>query len=154
QHGFGGSSVRLPHLDVIQAAFGDIDVSGVKAHIGGPAAEAAEQMGARAYASGESVAFAVRPDLHTAAHEAAHVVQHRGGVSLPTRVGTPGDSYERRAGRVADHGVAGDSARDLLAPCAGGGAARGGAVQHKGPGGGDGSAPGGTELGTVAKLGS
>mgnify|MGYP002064701929 CR=1 FL=1 len=32
-------------------------------------------MGAKAYATGNHVAFQQQPDLHTAAHEAAHVVQ-------------------------------------------------------------------------------
>src|SRR5690606_38369618 len=55
-HGTAGSGSSLPFLDQIQRAFGRHDVSGVKAHIGGPAAEAAQAMGARAYASGDRVA--------------------------------------------------------------------------------------------------
>jgi hypothetical protein len=60
------------------------------------------------------VAFADTPDLHTAAHEAAHVVQQRSGVHLKAGVGEVGDSYERNADAVADRVVAGDSAQDLL----------------------------------------
>src|SRR4051812_25023907 len=74
QDGLAGPSAPLPHLDRIQRLFGRHDVSGVQAHVGGPAAAASEQMGARAYATGHHVAFASSPDLHTAAHEAAHVV--------------------------------------------------------------------------------
>jgi Domain of unknown function (DUF4157) len=52
-------------------------------------------MGATAYATGDRIAFAGAPDLHTTAHEAAHVVQQRAGVSLPGGVGQAGDAYER-----------------------------------------------------------
>jgi hypothetical protein len=36
--------------------------------------------GASAYTTGSSVAFGSRPDLHTAAHELAHVVQQSSGI--------------------------------------------------------------------------
>src|SRR5262245_43337154 len=81
-HGASGQGAALPHLAAIQASFGAHDVSGVAAHVGGRAAEACDAMGAAAYASGGDVAFAAAPDLHTAAHEAAHIVQQRAGVSL------------------------------------------------------------------------
>src|SRR5215212_2507517 len=74
-HGISGASASLPHLDLIQHSFGRHDVSHVSAHVGGPAAEATRGMGALAYAVGDHVAFGGSPDLHTAAHEAAHVVQ-------------------------------------------------------------------------------
>src|SRR5262249_5149146 len=73
--GTAGSGGALPYRDQIQRAFGRHDVSGIQAHIGGPAAEASRAIGASAYAIGDSVAFASAPDLHTVAHEAAHVVQ-------------------------------------------------------------------------------
>ena len=107
-----GSS--LPHLDVIQRAFGGHDVSGVKAHVGGAAAAASAAIGADAYATGNDVAFQSAPDLHTAAHEAAHVVQQRAGVQLSDNVGQAGDAYERHADAVADEVVAGRSAESLL----------------------------------------
>ena len=128
ERGLSGSAQSLPHLDKIQGAFGGHDVSGVHAHVGGAAEGASRDMGASAYAVGNSVAFAGAPDLHTAAHEAAHVVLQRGGVSLKGGVGQEGDSYERNADAVADRVVAGQSAADLL-PHAGGASA--GAVQHK-----------------------
>jgi hypothetical protein len=71
-------------------------------------------MGAEAYATGDHVAFAGAPSLHTAAHEAAHVVQQRGGVQLKGGVGETGDAYEQHADQVADAVVAGRSAEDLL----------------------------------------
>lgn len=40
-HGMSGAGQALPHLDRIQAMFGRHDVSGVRAHVGGAAAEGA-----------------------------------------------------------------------------------------------------------------
>ena len=87
-------------------------------------------MGASAFATGDRVAFADAPDLHTAAHEAAHVVQQRAGVQLKGGVGEVGDSYERHADAVADLVVQGKSAESLLDTTAGGGAGAAG-VQRK-----------------------
>lgn len=105
--GLEGSPQPLPHLDLIQRSFGPHDVSGVRSFIGGPAAEASRAMGAQAYATGDATAFAATPDLHTAAHEAAHVVQQRAGVQLKGGVGQAGDSYEQNADQVADSGSPG-----------------------------------------------
>ncbi len=114
-HGIAGAGATLPFLDQIQASFGPAhDVSHVQAHVGGAAAEASSAMGALAYATGDHVAFAGRPDLHTAAHEAAHVVQQQSGVQLAGGVGASGDSYERHADQVADSVVRGESAAELL----------------------------------------
>ena len=77
-------------------------------------------MGAEAYATGDKVAFAHAPSLHTAAHEAAHVVQQRGGVQLKGGVGAAGDAYEVHADQVADAVVQGKSAEGLLSKYAGG----------------------------------
>jgi hypothetical protein len=101
----------LPYLDTLQRAFGGHDLSGVQAHT---ATDAATAIGARAYTMGEHVAFGGPPDLHTAAHEAAHVVQQRGGVSVPGGVGRAGDAWERHADAVADAVVSGGSAEALL----------------------------------------
>ncbi|MCA9514390.1 MAG: DUF4157 domain-containing protein, partial [Myxococcales bacterium] len=72
--GVRGASAPLPHLAAIQASFGRHDVSGVRAQVGGPAAAASRAIGASAYATGDRVGFSGGPSLHTAAHEAAHVV--------------------------------------------------------------------------------
>lgn len=110
----------LPHLERIQEAFGGHDVTTVKAHVGGPAADAAEAIGAEAYATGDRVAFEGPPDLHIAAHEAAHAVQQRAGVQLKGDVGEAGDRYEQQADAVADAVVRGESAEALLGPVRGG----------------------------------
>jgi hypothetical protein len=130
--GLTGAPTALPHGDAIQRSFGpDHDVSSIRAHVGGPAAEASAAIGATAYATGDSVAFASAPDLHTAAHEAAHIVQQRAGVQLYGGVGQAGDPYEQHADAVADRVVRGESAADLLASGPSGGPATG-AVQRKG----------------------
>jgi hypothetical protein len=48
------------------------------------------------------------------AHEAAHVIQQRGGVQLKGGVGAVGDAHEQHADAVADRVVAGQSAEALL----------------------------------------
>ena len=133
--GVSGSGGSLPHAEQIQASFGRHSVSGIQAHVGGEAATATQAMGATAYATGNQVAFGSSPDLHTAAHEAAHVVQQRGGVQLKGGVGQSGDAYEQHADAVADLVVQGKSAEGLLnqyaapSPAA---ASSGGAVQFAG----------------------
>lgn len=128
--GFTGAAQSLPHQEAIQRSFGEHDVSGVRAFVGGPAAEAATAIGAQAYASGSSVAFREAPSLHTAAHEAAHVVQQRAGVQLLGGVGQADDAYEQNADAVADRVVAGESAADLL-PRSSGAGTKAGAVQMR-----------------------
>ena len=128
--GTSGSGGALPHAARIQAAFGSHDVGNVQAYTGGAASEASTAMGAEAYATGDKVAFRGVPSLHTAAHEAAHVIQQRAGVSLSGGVGQVGDSYERHADAVADAVVQGKSAEGLLGRHASGGAS---GVQMRNP---------------------
>ena len=145
--GVAGSGGALPHGAVIQQAFGRHDISGVQAHVGGAAGEAAQAIGAQAYATGNDIAFSGQPDLHTAAHEAAHVVQQRAGVQLKGGVGESGDVYERHADAVADAVVAGQSAEGLLDQHAGGGGTS--AVQRQ-----DETAGGGAGGGTATEGGA
>ena len=117
--GVEGSGGSLPYLETIQSAFGKHDLGAVQAHTGTEAAAAAGDIGARAYAMGSHIAFAGAPDLHTAAHEAAHVIQQRAGVHLKDGVGRAGDEYEQHADAVADLVVQGRSAEALLDSMAG-----------------------------------
>src|SRR5687768_1181912 len=126
--GVAGADAGLPHGEAIQRSFGAHDVSHVRAAVGGEGGAAAQAIGARAYATGDRVAFDGAPDLHTAAHEAAHVVQQQAGVQLAGGVGAAGDTYEQHADAVADAVVAGRSAEALLDGMAGGGG--GAAVQR------------------------
>lgn len=130
--GISGSGGAIPHQSAIQESFGGYDVSGIDAHVGGAAAAANTAMGAEAYATGSSVAFKSAPSLHTAAHEAAHIVQQASGVSLPGGVGSVGDKYEQHADKVADAVVSGKSAEGLLAsgPSGGGSGVQQEAVQQ------------------------
>jgi hypothetical protein len=128
--GVAGTGGSLPYGDAIQRLFGRHDIGGVEAHVGGPAATASRAIGAEAYAMGSKVAFASSPDLHTAAHEAAHVIQQRGGVQLKGGVGESGDVHEQHANAVADKVVQGQSAEALLDKYEGGGASS--AVQMQG----------------------
>jgi hypothetical protein len=127
--GTEGSPSPLPFQHQIQESFGRHDVGAIGAFVGGPAQQASEAIGAEAYATGDKLAFRQAPDLHTAAHEAAHVVQQRGGVQLRGGVGEAGDAHEQHADAVADLVVRGHSAEHLLDAGAGGGAPR--VVQRK-----------------------
>jgi hypothetical protein len=128
--GVADAQAPLPHGSTIQQLFGRHDVSHVRAEVGGAGGAAATQIGASAYATGDRIAFAQSPDLHTAAHEAAHVVQQRAGVSLKGGVGQAGDAYEQHADRVADLVVAGQSAESVLDETSGRGGSRA-AVQRQ-----------------------
>jgi hypothetical protein len=78
--------------------------------------KASSTLGAEAYTTGTRIGFRAPPDLHTAAYEAAHVVQQGRGVQLSGGVGQTGDRYEHHADAVAARVVQGRSAVDLLEP--------------------------------------
>jgi hypothetical protein len=120
-HGVATPSSPLPFASTIQRAFGRHDVSTIETHQGPEAAASAHRMGAQAFATGRHVVLGGSADLHAVAHEAAHVVQQRGGVQLQGGVGEVGDTYERHADAVADAVVAGQSAEALLDQAPGGG---------------------------------
>ncbi|MSQ03713.1 MAG: DUF4157 domain-containing protein [Myxococcales bacterium] len=98
----------LPHLERIQKSFGHHDISGVTASVGGSGGGTASDMGAAAYATGDSIVFARTPDLHLAAHEAAHVVQQLSGATSATA------QHEAQADQVADLVASGKSAVAVL----------------------------------------
>ncbi len=118
ERGVQGPGQSLPHGAQIQAAFGKHDVSEIRAHVGGDAAEASNALGARAYAFGDDIAFAESPSVATAAHEATHHIQQRAGVALKGKLDEPGDAYEQQAddiaGKVA-HGQSVEHDLDLIA---------------------------------------
>ncbi|MDV3458333.1 DUF4157 domain-containing protein [Sphingomonas sp. HF-S4] len=113
------------------------DFGAVRVHADAQAADAARAVGARAYTVGQNIVFGrgeYRPGspegMRLLAHELAHVVQQRRGVSLNGGMGRAGDGYEQQADAVADAVVAGRPAGGLLsAPSsAGSGAAGSGGV--------------------------
>jgi Domain of unknown function (DUF4157)/Pre-toxin TG len=125
--GVSATTSVLPFADQIQESFGpEHDISKIQAHVGSDAPHA---MGAEAFASGNHVVFAGQPDLHTAAHEAAHVIQQAHGVNLYGGIGEAGDAHERHADAVANRVVAGQSAADLLGSATCGATSRSDAVQ-------------------------
>lgn len=112
--GFRGHPGAYPFRHRIQAAFGSHPISNVRAFSDAGAHRANRRLGTLAYASREKVAFRGYPDLHTAAHEAAHIIQQRNGVNLRDGAGRKGDAYERHADAVADRVVRGKSVESLL----------------------------------------
>lgn len=104
----------LPFVERIQQSFGRHDISQIQAHLGPEATESAKLMDASAYATGSHVVFADKPNLYTAAHEAAHIVQQHSRLSLTDGIGKDGDVYERHANEVANQVVSGRSAEGLL----------------------------------------
>jgi hypothetical protein len=120
RQGTSGVACALPFLDQIQKSFGpQHDITGVKAYVGGQAAEAARQIGAEAFTTGDHVAFRASPSLHTAAHEAAHVLQQRSGIQISEGIGKKGDAYEQHADAIADDVVGGRSCESRLDAFAG-----------------------------------
>lgn len=121
--GVESATAEFPHRQRIEALFGRPVMA--RAALGGDARAACDALGAAAYARGDQVAFASpQPDLHVAAHEAAHTLQQRGGVQLAGGFGQAGDHHEQLADQAADRVVRGEPAGDLFgdAPRAGSGA--------------------------------
>lgn len=116
QEGFAGDARPLPHFERIQSAFGPVhDLSNIRAHTDLAAEQATRRLSAFAFTLGSEIAFRGKPDVHLAAHEAAHVVQQRSGIQFLAGVESKG-AWERHADAVADRVVQGRSAVDLLAP--------------------------------------
>lgn len=115
QAAVGPRKVALPHRAELERAFGE-RLDGIQAYTG--AGKVLDRLGAHAAASGDVLAFAdQQPDLYTAAHEVAHVLQHRGaGGSAPSGVGPVGGPAEVDADRAADAVAAGESASVSAAP--------------------------------------
>jgi hypothetical protein len=113
---FGTSDVysAMPFLHEIQRSFGPYDVSGIAAHTGAAATTGARLMGARAFTSGDHVAFAEPPTLRVAAHEAMHVLQQRAGIHPLDGVGRHDDVWEKNADAVAERVGRGASAVPLI----------------------------------------
>jgi hypothetical protein len=113
------------------------DLSGVRLHTDGAAAQSAKALGAQAYTTGDHVVLgegAYSPSSsagqRTMLHEITHVVQQRSGPVAGTRVGgvslsDPSDSFERAAEASAAAIMSGGS------PVEAGGGGTGPAVQRQ-----------------------
>ena len=120
--GAGGAPLPAAVQTRLEAGAGT-DLSDVRVHTGSASQEAAAQLGAQAYTTGNDIHFGAgryQPDdpfgLHLLAHEVAHTVQQRGGgggVQARLEVSDAGDSAEHEADRFADHVVHGGPAVQL-----------------------------------------
>jgi hypothetical protein len=106
------------------------DFSAVRVHTGGAAARSAEEVGARAYTSGDHVVLGRGgADRHTLAHELTHVIQQRSGPVAGTdhgdglQVSDPSDPFERAAEDNAARALAGPVPVASEQPAAGNAAA-------------------------------
>ncbi len=108
--GLSGRPVALPHRSAIERSYG-VSLDGVYAYTDPAAQAACRALGKQAFAIGNRVAFATAsPDLHVAAHEAAHTLEDPGAAGV---VGGSADS-EAMADAAADRVVAGNDASDLV----------------------------------------
>jgi len=98
------------------------DFSGVRVHADAAARASAAELGARAYTSGSHVVIGDGgADMHTLAHELAHVIQQRQGPVAGTdqgdgvKVSDPSDRFERAAAAAATQAMSGSlSARGAV----------------------------------------
>jgi len=119
--GLGGGGAPLPAgvRDRFEASLG-ADLGAVRVHTDDASANAADAVGARAFARGNDIHFAAgqyQPDdpfgVHLLAHEVAHTVQQAGGAATPQyklAVSSPGDAAEVEADRAADAMAKGEAA--------------------------------------------
>jgi hypothetical protein len=117
--GASGSALPAGARGQFESSLG-ADLAGVRVHTGGDSAAAADQLGARAFTTGQDIHFGAgqyRPDepygMHLLAHEVAHTVQQGaggGGAQHKLEVSAPDDPLEREADRAADAMVSGAAA--------------------------------------------
>lgn len=98
-----GAPLDAPLLDEMQTRM-NADFSDVRVHTDSVAQRSTEEIGARAYTSGNHVVLGSGgSDKHTLAHELTHVLQQRSGPVAGTdngdglKVSDPSDSFERAA---------------------------------------------------------
>ncbi len=92
--GLSSEAQAMPHHEAIQAAFGQHDVSDLRAHVDPKAAAAAEVMGVEAFTTGPDVAFAQAPDRAEAAAEAARALWQQQGPEVQGGVAEAGPEAE------------------------------------------------------------
>jgi len=105
-----GGGAALPRATALKFSSLGIDLSTVRVHTDSAAADAAEELGANAFTSGDQIFFAAgqyNPGTPAGdrliAHELAHVAQHAAGeVTGPARITDRSDSLESAADATAD----------------------------------------------------
>ena len=118
--GVSGPVSRFPYESRIRSGFGRFAPERMEAVRGVRAQAANRALGSSAFAFGPRAAFGAAPDLHTAAHEAAHMAAAPYGVRLTDGVGQAGDCHEQVADQAADAIVAGRSAEPVFETAYGG----------------------------------
>ena len=98
--GMSGLSEKLPHLDQLERGFGR-SLGHIPVYRGESAQNAAENLGAHAYAHNGGVVLGDRQDLRTVAEETSHVLQMERGAG-PGGLTDPASPVEAEAGRAAD----------------------------------------------------
>lgn len=111
-----GAALPATAQDRFERSLG-ADLSSVRVHTGPASAQAASELGARAFTTGQDIHFGAgqyQPDdpfgLHLLAHEVAHTAQQQGGDAGPRaklEVTAPQDACELDADRAADAMVTG-----------------------------------------------
>lgn len=115
EKGVSGSGQPLPYREVLKKHLPDADfLDDARMHVDASARQATGALQAHAYATSKDgtprIAFdSPQPDLHTVAHEVAHLVQQRRGIELSHGLGRAGDAHEREADRLADAVMRGDA---------------------------------------------
>ncbi len=101
EHARQAPAVDVPHVVAVARSFG-LAPSALELHAGGPAREACEWLGARAFAVQNVVVFAdASPSLALVRHELAHVVQQDGAARpAPERYGPGSLSLGDNVGRA------------------------------------------------------
>jgi hypothetical protein len=113
----GGRSLDPGTRRFMESSFNH-DFSAVRVHTHAAAQDSAGALDARAYTSGNDIAFAsgeyaphTQHGRYLLAHELAHVVQRPAGTEPATLVSDPGDLAERDAHEAAQAAVVGRAAR-------------------------------------------
>ena len=126
----GSGGVQLPEGLAARLATGlGADLGGVRLHTGEASAEAADALGARAFAVGQDIHFgageydpASQGGQRLIAHEVAHTLQQGAGATPQLKsleVSQPGDRAELEADQAADRVLAGET--DVAASLGGAG---------------------------------
>lgn len=111
------ATTPLLHATAIQRSFAGQDLSNVRVHTGAQGPTGTGAIGARAYTTGHHVALPASQGPFPAAHEAAHVVQQRGG-HVPPAPGSD-QAAEALAEEIARSVAAPHQGRVVVTPPAG-----------------------------------
>lgn len=117
----GGQPLPSASRAFFEPRFGR-DFSGVRVHSDSAATESARSIQARAFTTGQDVAFGAgeyAPEKHEGrkllAHELTHVVQQTGGARMRSPISRSGDQHENEADRLTNKAARGTAGSEILA---------------------------------------